>query len=56
MSEWGQTKAKIYITHISTTFMKEPKSNSMQRGVQRLVFLNLGGVHDLADLCVVVWS
>ena len=32
--------------------MKEPKSNLIQRGVQRLVFLNIGRVHDLTNLCV----
>ena len=36
--------------------MKEPKSNSLQRGVQKLVFLNLCRVHDLADLCVAFGS
>ena len=55
MSEWGQTDAKIKITPIYTTFVKETKSNPIQREVQRLVFLNLGRVHDLADLCVVFW-
>jgi len=47
------TKAKRNITPISTTFMKEPKSNSVQREVERLVFLNLGRVQDRADLHVV---
>jgi len=56
MSEWGKTKAKINTTSISTTSMKGSKWNYVQRGVERLVFLNLGRLHDYTDPCVVFWS
>ena len=48
-----QTKTKIGLTFISRFLMKKPKSNSVQRKVERLIFLNLDRLTDRVDTRVV---
>jgi len=48
MPKLSQTKGKVKLTFMSKTFMKTPKLNSEQKGVEKLVFLWLRNVHGRA--------